>query len=124
MKTLFLLMLASRAWAIDGIPTMNGLTRTSGAAQSYTAGVVAIQLSQTANLDDTPLTIAFSAVGPGTLVQYDLGYSATPPTQFFGFLALSTTVMIDKLDPNLYLYLKASDTGPINYVLRIFGERK
>ena len=123
-----LLLLAGQAKAIDGIPTLNSVTQTTFVSQSYTAsnGASAISLSQTGQITGTPLTAMFWVTGPGAAAVYGFGYlsycSAT--TSFYGYLPLSTTVIIDKLDPNLFLYVKSTATGAVNGSLGIFAERK
>ena len=123
------LILASQAHAIDGIATMNQVTRTSYTVTTYTATV--ISLSTTANLGGFPLTIMFSTRGGGTGIYWQTGYSATLTTvtatvdQMGHYTAASATATIlDKLDPNMVLALLGTGSASSTVWLNIFAERK
>ena len=120
-----LLGLAVPAFAIDGIPTMNSLTRTSFTVTTHTATVVS--LSTVARLSTQPLTILFSSRGPSAAFYWDVFYSANTFTAYTlgHYTAASTTAtLLDKLDPNLCLVILSTGTTDTTLNLNVFGERK
>ena len=128
MKKLLLacLLLSSHAVAMDGIPMLGLLSHgNSYTAQSYTSGAVMVDLSFTASASGVPLTVIFSGTGAtATGLQYEFGYETYTPSVYSGFVSLSQSVMIDKLDPNLQLYFKSAGGGPATVALTIFSERR
>ena len=120
-----LLGLSAPAFAIDGIPTMNSLTRTSYTVTTHTATV--IPLGTTANMSSLPLTVLFSSRGASAAFYWDVFYSANTYTAYVlgHYTAASTTAtLLDKLDPNLCLVVLSTGTSATTLNLNIFGERK
>ena len=128
---LALVAVASNAWsysgdALDDIPTLNSTTITSGVAGTTQGTASVVPLSTTAGIGPKssssyqPLTVQFSAA---SAIQYDFGYTTYTPAVLSGYLAASTTALVQNLDPYLVMYIQGT-TASDNWRMNIFSVQK